>query len=105
LADHFEPRRNVLQKLDHIFAERLERAAAVGAGRLRRRHGFDFAGEVGGQRPADRASTFVRNGQWDGRLRSGLLNLAVFELHLQLPQVAIELLRLTPELLASQLGD
>jgi hypothetical protein len=33
------------------------------------------------------------------------LNLAVFEFELQLPQVAIELLRLTTELLSPQLRD
>jgi hypothetical protein len=44
-------------------------------------------------------------GRRDGRLRGGLLNLAIFELELHLPQVAIELFRLTAELLSLQLGD
>ena len=110
LTDHFESRRHVLQNFRNVFAEKFQLAAAVRASFLLRQIRSHFARQVLGQW----LSYWFRRDACNGRnpcrcVRSScvlrLRRLQLVQPQLQLLDLTIQLLRLTPELHPPQLGD
>ena len=110
-ADHFEPRRNVFQRLRHVLAQMAQRAAAVRARLLLGRDRLRLARQVGRQRTARRlasgASCFSSDRRrHDGRrLCGGLVGFQIFQPQLELLDVSIVLFRTRAEVHALQLED
>ncbi len=106
MAQHLEAGANVLQHLGHIFAQLTEPAAAVGAGVMIRHVGVNFARKMLGQGTATRLR---RCGPLCGSCRLSLFDstgsLQVFELELQLLDLAQHLLALPAEQHLVQLRD
>ena len=98
MANHFEPRRHILQHFGHVLADPLHGCAAVGAGHLRRVDDR-LARQVLGQRLADRFARRCRR-RHGCRLRRADLEL-VYE-QLELLDALGELLGGATELHAAQ---
>ena len=110
LPDHFESRRHVLQNFRNVFAEKFQLSTAVRASCLLRQIRSHFARQVFRQWPPRRFRRDVCNGRNPCRcVRSScvlrLRRLQLVQPQLQLLDLTIQLLRLTPELHPPQLGD
>src|SRR6266567_912667 len=108
VADHLEAGRNPFQNLGDIFAELLQRAAALRAGWFRRCVGPDLARQMLGKGTASlRGGSGVGRVRFRGgrRQRLDTMSFEVFELQFELLNLPLDLLRLSSELQAPQFGD
>jgi hypothetical protein len=108
MADHLEPSRDLLQDLGHVLAQLGEvRAAAAGADRTRMVHDL-LARQMIGQRPAHRLAPFatwpIRSVLCSRRRARCFAFLQILQHQLELPDLAVELLRRAAKLHAPQLG-